>query len=199
MADKKNICILDTLNRTFLPWWKPFNSFCFVAGLEIVAMKASFIKRRFFVNLLHLHKPIRSSCLAFYIQQKMKNVIMKDIVISLVAVRNQTSNRKCLLELFKRRSKVNQKNMPGMHLKLWPVKINREQGWGFLITKLTRTIVVHDILPNFFKLKRGILLPLTKRVLQLENYLPYQAKIFFELSTSRTYFLQDISYLSLGH
>ena len=43
---------------------------------------------------------------------------MKDIVISLVAVRNQTSNRKCLLELFERRSKVNQKNMPGMHLKL---------------------------------------------------------------------------------
>ena len=46
----------------------------------------------------------------------------KQIIISLDAVRNQTSNRKYLQELIKRRSKVHQKYMSGFHLKFRSAK-----------------------------------------------------------------------------
>ena len=39
------------------------------------------------------------------------------------AVWNQTYSKRCLLELFKRRSKVHPQNISRAHLKLWPTKI----------------------------------------------------------------------------
>lgn len=87
----------------------------------------------------------------------------KEIIISLHASRNQTSNKRCLKYLFKRRSKGHQNNILQAHLiladeKYFPKIISQQ---GFSCTKLPRTIVFRDVSPSSFKLKGGTLPPLT--------------------------------------
>ena len=53
--------------------------------------------------------------------------------------------------------------------------------WGFdygLFTNLLRITIACDFSPSSFKLKRGILPPLTKYLSYFKNYLSYQAIIF---------------------
>ena len=75
---------------------------------------------------------------------------------------------KYLLELLKRRSKVQEKNMPcecALNLtneKHFPKSISQYKFYYGLFTNLPRIIVTYDFSPSSFKLKRGILHPLTK-------------------------------------
>ena len=79
-------------------------------------------------------------------------------------------NNKYLLELIKRRSKVQEKNMScerALNFDQWktfsenykPMRI-----WLWLFTNLPRIIKPHDFSPSLFKPKRGILPHLTKYV-----------------------------------
>ena len=98
----------------------------------------------------------------------------------------------------KRRSKVQEKNMSCEHtlnFDQWKTINQWEFDYG-LFTNLPRIIVARCFSPSSFKLRRGILPPLTKYVSQLENYSSYQAE-FFLVNSLRTYSLQNISYLSL--
>ena len=80
------------------------------------------------------------------------------------------SNRKCLLELIKRKLKVHQKNMSregGQILTNEKHFLRYISQLGFcygLLTKLLRIIDVCHSLPSPFKLKRGILPSSTKQV-----------------------------------
>ena len=81
-------------------------------------------------------------------------------MISLDAVRNQTSNGKCLLELSKKQIKSSSNKYVRDAREVltnedhFPKIISQ---YGFLSTKLPRLFVVCDISPSSFKLKRGIL------------------------------------------
>ena len=70
--------------------------------------------------------------------------------------------------------------------------------WEFcygLFTNLPRIIVACNFSPSSFKLKRGILLLLTKYLCYLENYLSYKAKIFLVNETSREFTPCKISHI----
>ena len=95
-----------------------------------------------------------------------------------------TPNTKYLLELIKRRSKVQEKNAScerALNFEQWKKlseKYKPMRVWLCLLTNLPRIIVACDFSPSSFKLKRGIVPLLKKYVSQLENYLSYQAKFF---------------------
>ena len=58
--------------------------------------------------------------------------------------------------------------------------------WQFdygLFTNLPKINVAHDLSLSSFKLKRGILPPLTKYVFYFEKYLSYQDKVSCELNS----------------
>ena len=82
---------------------------------------------------------------------------------------NKTPDNKNLLELIKRWSKVQEKNM-WMWFKFWPIPNIFQKTisqWEFdydLFTNLLRTIVTCDFSPSSFKLRGGILPLLTKCV-----------------------------------
>ena len=83
----------------------------------------------------------------------------------------------------KRRSKVQEKNMSCEHtlnFDQWKTINQWEFDYG-LFTNLPRIIVARCFSPSSFKLRRGILPPLTKYVSQLENYSSYQAELLENL------------------
>ena len=79
-----------------------------------------------------------------------------------------TPNNKYLLELIKRRSTVQEKNVIWTWFKFWPIKnIFRISQWEFdygWFTSLLIIIVTCDFSQSSFKLRRGILPLLTKYV-----------------------------------
>ena len=68
---------------------------------------------------------------------------------------------KYLLELIKRRPKVQEQNMPferGLNFDQWKTFSENYKQWEFdygLFTNLMRIIIPHDFSPSSFKLKRG--------------------------------------------
>ena len=111
---------------------------------------------------------------------------------------SETSNTK-YLELIKRRSKVQEKNMScecGLNFDQWKTfsensKPMRVYG---LFTNLPRIIVACDFSQSSFKLRRGILPLLTNTYPNLKTTCRIKLKFSCEV---RTYSLQNISYLSL--
>ena len=115
-------------------------------------------------------------------------------------MKNQT---KYLLELIKWRLNLHQKNMSygrTWNLDQWKLFSKnftpmRVRLW--FVYKITETSCCSPLLPGLFKLKRGILPPLTISVLSWWLLIISSQNFSCELSSWRTYSFQNISYLSL--
>ena len=88
------------------------------------------------------------------------------------------------LELIKRRSKVQEKNMSrerALNFHQWKIFFENYKpvrAWLWLFNKFTYNDCCLQLFSKFIKLERGILPFLTKYASQLENYLSYEAKNF---------------------
>ena len=127
----------------------------------------------------------------------------EEIIIFLDAVRNQTSNRKCLLESFKRRSKVHQENILGTLVKFRPMRNIFQKLWvnkGFCLQNCHEQMsfaTFRRVHSNSFFIKFHST-SLHKISIVTGKLLVISSQHFScELRSSRTYFLRDISYLSL--